>query len=76
MSAVAKEKRIKDLTVNEFKVLIQESIAEDIGAWKDTFEILADKNFMKQIMGAEHARREKKKADFVSWEKLKHRVQS
>ncbi len=74
MSAAAEKRKIKDLTVIEFKALIQESIAEDIGAWKETFEILADKNVMKQIMGAEHARKEKKKADFVSWEKLKHRV--
>ncbi len=74
MAAIAEKRKIKDLTVNEFKTLIQESIAEDIGAWKDTFEILADKNFMKQIMGAEQARREKKKTEFVSWEKLIHRV--
>jgi len=74
MSATAKKKKVKDLTVNEFKVLIQESIAEDIEAWKDTFEILADKTFMKQILGAEQARREKKTSDFVSWEKLKQNV--
>jgi len=74
MSAVTKKKRINDLTVNEFKILIQESIAEDIEAWRDTFEILADKTFMKQILGAERARQENKASDFISWEKLKQHV--
>jgi hypothetical protein len=74
MSAVAEKKKVKDLTVNEFKSLIQETIAEDMGAWKDTLEILADKTLMKQILGAENARKAGKKSDFVSWEKLKQNV--
>lgn len=68
------KKKIKDLTVEEFKNLIQESIAEDIEAWKDTFEIMADKTLMRQIMSAEKARIEGRKTDFIPWEKVKRNV--
>ena len=51
-----REKKIKDLTVEEFKHLLQESIAEDVEAWKETFEIMADKTLMRQINNAERAR--------------------
>ncbi len=55
-TAVLKEKTIKDLTIKEFKHLMQEVIAEDIEAWQETFEIMADKTLMKQIRNAEEAR--------------------
>jgi hypothetical protein len=69
-----KEKKVKDLTVEEFKHLIQESIAEDIEAWKETFEIMADRNFMRQITSADKARREGNKSDFIPWEKIRRNV--
>ncbi len=69
-----KEKKVNDLTVEEFKHLIQESIAEDIEAWKETFEIMADRNLMRQITNAEKARIEGKKADFIPWEKIRRNV--
>ena len=65
------KKKIRDLTIPEFKRLIQESIAEDIEAWKETFEIMADKSLMRQIENAEKARKEEKKSDFIPWEKVK-----
>ncbi len=71
MSSVENERKIKDLTVKEFKNLIQESIAEDIEVWKETFEILFDKNLMKQITAAENARREGKNSEYIPWEKIK-----
>jgi len=74
MPSVAKERKIKDLTVKEFKNLIQETIAEDIEAWKETFEIMADKNLMRQISNAEKARIEGRKSDFIPWGKLKRDV--
>lgn len=74
MASVANERKIKDLTVKEFRSLIHESIAEDIEAWKETFEILADKALMKQIVGAEGARRRKKASDYIPWEKVKRNV--
>ena len=67
-------KKVKDLTVKEFKHLIQESIAEDIEAWRETFEILADKNLMRQIQNAEAARLKKNKTAFIPWEKVKQNV--
>lgn len=70
-----KEKRIKDLTVSEFKNLIQESIAEDIEAWRETFRILSDKTLIRQIMNAEKACREGRKSDFIPWEKIKRNDQ-
>jgi hypothetical protein len=64
-STTLKEKTIKDLTIREFKRLIQETFAEDIEAWKETFEIMADKNLIKQIGNAEKARLERIKSDFT-----------
>lgn len=69
-----KERKIKDLTITEFKHLIQESIAEDIEAWRETFEVMADKALMQQLEGAEKARTKGKHADFVPWEKVKRNV--
>jgi hypothetical protein len=69
-----KEKKVKDLTVEEFKHLIQESIAEDIEAWKETFEIMADRNLMREIKNAEKARIKNKNSDFIPWEKVKRNV--
>ena len=73
-STALKEKTIKDLTIEEFKRLIQESIADDIEAWKETFEIMSDKTLMRQIRNAERARIEGKKSDFIPWEKVKSNV--
>ena len=73
-SYTVKEKKIKELTISEFKHLIQESIAEDIEAWKETFDILSDKAMMKQIRRAEMARAEGKKSYYIPWEKVKRDV--
>lgn len=75
-AVLKEEKKIKDLTVKEFKRLVQESIAEDIEAWKETLEILADKNLMRQIRNAEAARKRGKKADFIPWERIRRNVES
>ena len=70
-STTLKEKTIKDLTIEEFKRLIQDSISDDIEAWKETFEIMADKTLMRQIRNAERSRIEGEKSDFIPWEKVK-----
>lgn len=67
-------RKVKDLTVKEFKQLVQKSIAEDIEAWRDTFEILADPKLMAQIRKAEKARLEGKRSEFISWDKVKRDV--
>lgn len=73
-TASLEKKKIRDLTIGEFKRLIQESIAEDIEAWKETFEIMADKSLMRQIENAEKARKDGRKSDFIPWEKVKRNV--
>jgi hypothetical protein len=73
-ATTANTKKVKDLTVKEFKQLVQKSIAEDIEAWRDTFEILADPKLMAQIRKAEKARLEGKRSEFVSWEKVRRDV--
>jgi hypothetical protein len=71
---VNKEKIVKDLTITEFKRLIQESIAEDVEAWKNTFAVMADKTLMRQIKSAEKSRIEGKKADYIPWDKVRRSV--
>lgn len=71
---ILKKKTVKDLTVEEFKHLMQDVIAEDIEAWRETFEIMSDKSLMDQIIKAEKARIKVREADFIEWEKLKQDV--
>lgn len=73
-TTVLRAKTIKDLTIEEFRHLMQEVIAEDIEAWQETFEIMADKTLMRHIRNAEKARIEAKKSDFIPWEKVKRNV--
>jgi len=73
-AALVNNKKVKDLTVKEFKQLVQKSIAEDIEAWRDTFEIMADPKYMAQIRKAEKARLEGKHSEFLPWEKVKRDV--
>jgi hypothetical protein len=45
----ASTKKVSDMTVDELKSVIHEVITEDMEAWRETFEIIADKKLMKQI---------------------------
>ena len=55
-----KEKELrKDLTVEEFRKLIKESISEDISEWRETFAILSDGGLMRQIRAADKSRKER-----------------
>jgi transcription elongation GreA/GreB family factor len=69
-----KEKKIKDLTVEEFRQLLQESIADDIDAWRETLEIMADKKLMKRLEKADKEWEEKGEAAYVEWPKKKPHV--
>ena len=42
--------------------------------WYETFEIMANKNLMKQIMEAEKALAEDKKDEFLDWDEIKQDV--
>ncbi len=46
-------------------------IAEDLEAWRETFEIMADKKLMAQIKQADTDWKTGKKEAYVSWDKVK-----
>jgi len=68
----ASTKKVSDLTVDELKSVIHEVIAEDMEAWRETFEIMADRKLMKQIKQADLDWASGDKDSYVSWEDLKH----
>ena len=65
-------KKVSDLTVDEFKLVIHEVIAEDMEAWRETLEIMADKKLMKQIRQADAAWLSGEKTSYVAWDDLKN----
>ena len=64
-------KKISDITVDELKTIIHEVIAEDLEAWRETFEIMADKKLMAQIKQADADWKTGKKEAYMSWDKVK-----
>ena len=68
----ASTKKVSDMTVDELKSVIHEVIAEDMWAWRETFEIMADRKLMKQIKQADLDWASGTKDSYVSWEDLKH----
>jgi hypothetical protein len=40
-------RKVSDMTVDELKPVIREVITEDMDAWREKFEIMADKKLMK-----------------------------
>ncbi len=64
-------RKVADLTIDEFKSLIHETIAEDIETWKETFEIMADKRLMMKIKKADADWQAGKKDAYVSWDEVK-----
>ena len=68
----ASAKKVSDMTVEELRSVIHEVIAEDMEAWRETFEILADKKLMKQIKQADMDWASGTKDSYVSWDDLKN----
>ena len=68
------KKTIKDLSVDEFKQLIRDVISEDIQMWYETFEIMTNKELMKQIIEAEKALVENRRDEFLDWDEIKQDV--
>jgi len=64
-------KKVSDMTVEELKSVIHEVIAEDMEAWRETFEILADKKLMKQIRQADLDWASGNEDSYISWKDLK-----
>ena len=67
MKTGSREKTVKDLTVEEFKNLIHEVIAEDLDSWRETLEIMGDKKLMKQLEKADRDWKGKGEAAYVEW---------
>ncbi len=67
----ATRKKVSDVTLDELKAIIHEVIAEDITAWKETFEIMANKKLMSQIRQADADWQSDKQGTYISWERLK-----
>jgi len=65
-------KKVSDLTVDELKSVIREVITEDMEAWRETLEIMADKKLMKQIKQADMDWASRGKDSYVSWDDLKN----
>ena len=67
MSTGSMTKTVKDLTVEEFKNLMHEVIAEDLEAWRETLEIMGDTKLMKQLEKADRDWEEKGEVAYVEW---------
>ena len=65
-------KKVSELTVDELKSVIREVITEDMEAWRETLEIMADKKLMKQIRQADMDWVSRGKDSYVSWDDLKN----
>ncbi len=68
----AVKRKVTDMTVDELKGVIHEVIAEDMEAWRETLEIMADSKLMGQIRQADQDRATGRKGSFVAWDNLKN----
>ena len=68
----ASVKKVSDMSVDELKSVIHQVITEDMEAWRETFEILADKKLMRQIRQADSDWVSRAKDSYVSWDDLKN----
>lgn len=65
-------KKVSEMTVDELKSVIHEVITEDMDAWRETFEIMADKKLMRQIKQADTDWASGNRDAYVSWDDLKN----
>ncbi len=68
----AVKRKVMDMTVDELKGVIHEVIAEDMEAWRETLEIMADSKLLGQIRQADRDRAAGRKGSYVAWENLKN----
>jgi hypothetical protein len=68
----ATKRKVTDMTVDELKSVIHEVITEDMEAWRETFEIMADEKLIGQIRQADKDRASGKKGAFIAWNDLKN----
>lgn len=65
-------RKVSDMTVDELKPVIREVITEDMDAWREKFEIMADKKLMRQIKQADLEWASGAKDSYASWDHLKN----
>jgi len=68
----ATKRKVSDMTIDELKSVIHEVITEDMEAWRETLEIMADRKLMKQIREADEDWKTGDKNTYVSWADLKN----
>lgn len=68
----ATKRKVSDMTIDELKSVIHEVITEDMEAWRETLEIMADRKLMKQIEDADEDWKTGDKNTYVSWADLKN----
>ena len=68
----ATKRKVSDMTIDELKSVIHEVITEDMEAWRETLEIMADRKLMKQIRDADEDWKTGDKNTYVSWADLKN----
>jgi hypothetical protein len=68
----ATKRKVSDMTIDELKSVIHEVITEDMEAWRETLEIMADRKLMKQIGDADEDWKTGDKNTYVSWADLKN----
>ncbi|MDD2717027.1 MAG: hypothetical protein PHW04_14140 [Candidatus Wallbacteria bacterium] len=64
-------RKVSDLTVDEFKILVHDIIAEDLSAWKESFEIMANAALMEKVEKADQDWKTQKKGSYKSWESIR-----
>jgi hypothetical protein len=64
----AVKRKITDMSVDELTGVIHEAISEDMEAWRETFDIMADNKLMAEIRRADLDKAAGKKSDFGAWD--------
>ncbi|MBI4378061.1 MAG: hypothetical protein HY578_03075 [Nitrospinae bacterium] len=67
-------KKVSELTVDELKSLIHETISEDIEAWRETLEIMADRKLMRKIKKADDDWQKGKEEAYSPWNEVKNEI--
>jgi len=65
------KKKGSDITVDELKEIIHDVISEDLESWRETFEIIANKQLMREIRQADDDWHSGKKGTYKSWDEIK-----
>ena len=68
----ASAKKVSDLTGDQLKSVTHEVITEDMKAWRETVEIMADRKVMRRIKRADSDWASGSKDSYVLWDHLEN----